>query len=253
MAAPLKQPQTQKPLTNVAVVRYKYKNKRFEIACYKNKVLSWRGGVEKDISEVLQTETIFKNVQRGIEAPTKDLKQAFKTTNEMEICKIILEKGQLQVSKKERKDGLEAKFKEIATIICDKCVNKETQKPFPVSVIENAMKELHFNIKMNKSSKVQAIELINVMKENKMPIERAQMKLKIDIPKQIGKKIKPDLQGLVINIEKELFGMKYQLTVYIDPGNYRPICDLVNKTTKGKGSVQVLDMAVQNLTDKQLL
>eukprot|EP01083_Nonionella_stella_P056025 147733_1 len=253
MAAPLKRPQTQKPLTNVAVVRYKYKNKRFEIACYKNKVISYRRGVEKDLSEVLQTETIFKNVQRGIEAPAKDLKQAFKTTNETEICKKILEKGQLQVSKKERKDGLEAKFKEIATIICNKCVNKETKKPFPVSVIENAMKELHCNIKMNKSSKVQAIELITVLKENNMTIERAQMKLKIDIPKNIGKKIKGDLQGLVVSIEKELFGMKYQLTVYIDPGNYRKICDLVNKTTKGHGSVQVLDMAVQNDTDEQLL
>eukprot|EP01083_Nonionella_stella_P223552 796608_1 len=250
MAAPLKQPQTQKPLTNVAVVRYKYKNKRFEIACYKNKVLSWRKGIEKDISEVLQTETIFRNVQRGISAPTKDLQQAFKTTNESEICKIILEKGQLQVSKKERKDELNAKFKEVATIICDKCVNKETKKPFPVSVIENAMKELHFNIKMNKSSKVQAVELIQVLKQNGMEIERAQMKLKIDIPKNIGKKIKPDLQGLVIQIEKELFGMKYQLTVYIDPGNYRKICDLVSKTTKGKGSVQVLDLAVQNFDEQ---
>ena len=215
--------------------------------------MSWRKGIEKDISEVLQTDTIFKNVQRGIEAPSKDLQQAFKTKKEEDICKIILEKGQLQVSKKERKDGLEAKFKEIATIICDKCVNKETKKPFPVSVIENAMKELHFNIKMNKSSKVQAVELISILQENKMPIERAQMKLKIDIPKKIGKKIKPDLQGLVVNIEKEIFGMKYQMTVYIDPGNYRNICDLVSKTTKGQGTVQVLDMAVQNLADEQLL
>eukprot|EP00483_Globobulimina_turgida_P011668 UN11690 len=94
------------------------------------------------------------------------------------------------------------------------------------------MKELHFNIKMNKSSKVQAVELICVLQENGMQIERARMKLKIDIPKNIGKKIKPDLQGLVINIEKELFGMKYHLTVYIDPGNYRKTCDLISKTAK---------------------
>jgi len=69
----------------------------------------------------------------------------------------------------------------------------------------------------------------------------------------LEKKIKPDLQGLVINIEKEIFGMKYQMTVFIDPGNYRNICDLVSKTTKGQGTVQVLDMAVQNLVDEQLL
>jgi len=35
----------QKRLTNVAVVRYKKKGKRFEVACYKNKVLNWRNGV----------------------------------------------------------------------------------------------------------------------------------------------------------------------------------------------------------------
>ena len=35
----------QKRLTNIAVVRYKKKGKRFEIACYKNKVVNWRNGV----------------------------------------------------------------------------------------------------------------------------------------------------------------------------------------------------------------
>lgn len=35
----------QKRLTNVAVVRYKKFGKRFEIACYKNKVLNWRNGM----------------------------------------------------------------------------------------------------------------------------------------------------------------------------------------------------------------
>ena len=35
----------QKRLTNVAVVRLKKKGKRFEIACYKNKVVNWRNGV----------------------------------------------------------------------------------------------------------------------------------------------------------------------------------------------------------------
>lgn len=40
-------------LTNVAVIRYKVKGKSFEIACYKNKVIDWRNGIEKNISEVL--------------------------------------------------------------------------------------------------------------------------------------------------------------------------------------------------------
>ena len=35
----------QKRLTNIAVVRYKKKGKRFEVACYKNKIVNWRNGM----------------------------------------------------------------------------------------------------------------------------------------------------------------------------------------------------------------
>ena len=58
-------PTNQKLLTNVAVIRSKKGGKRFEIACYKNKVLSWRQGVEKDLDEVLQSHTVFLNVSKG--------------------------------------------------------------------------------------------------------------------------------------------------------------------------------------------
>lgn len=45
MSKTLVQPIGQKRLTNVAVVRLKKLGIRFEIACYKNKVLSWRSSV----------------------------------------------------------------------------------------------------------------------------------------------------------------------------------------------------------------
>lgn len=38
-------PSNQLKLTNVAVVKMKRGGKRFEIACYKNKVMSWRSKV----------------------------------------------------------------------------------------------------------------------------------------------------------------------------------------------------------------
>ncbi|KRX45996.1 Ribosome maturation protein SBDS [Trichinella murrelli] len=39
-------PTNQMRHTNVAVVRMKKAGKRFEIACYKNKVLNWRSKIE---------------------------------------------------------------------------------------------------------------------------------------------------------------------------------------------------------------
>jgi ribosome maturation protein Sdo1 len=37
---------------------------RFELACYQNKVLDWRSGVEKDLDDVLQSDTVFSNVSK---------------------------------------------------------------------------------------------------------------------------------------------------------------------------------------------
>jgi len=44
MSASIFTPTNQIRLTNIAVVRQKKHGKRFEIACYKNKVMSWRKG-----------------------------------------------------------------------------------------------------------------------------------------------------------------------------------------------------------------
>lgn len=54
--ANIQQPVGQKLLTNVAIVKLKKGGKQFEIACYRNKIASWRGGQETDIAEVIHTD-----------------------------------------------------------------------------------------------------------------------------------------------------------------------------------------------------
>lgn len=49
----IKQPVGIVKLTNVAIIKHKVKGATFEIACYKNKVIDWRNGLENKISEVL--------------------------------------------------------------------------------------------------------------------------------------------------------------------------------------------------------
>ena len=64
MSRAISMPVTQVRLTNVAIVKLKKAGKRFEIACYKNMALNWRNGVETDIGEVLQTDSVFANVSK---------------------------------------------------------------------------------------------------------------------------------------------------------------------------------------------
>ncbi|CAL8348565.1 unnamed protein product [Arctogadus glacialis] len=150
-------PTNQIRLTNVAVVRMKRGGQRFEIACHKNKVVSWRSGAEKNLDEVLQTHSVFINISKGQVAKKDDLSKSFGTEDITEVCKQILAKGELQVSDKERHGQLETMFRDIATIVAEKCVNPETKRPYTVSMIERAMKDIHYSVKAYKSTKQQAV------------------------------------------------------------------------------------------------
>lgn len=126
-------PSAQVRLTNVAYVRLQKKGKRFEIACYRNKVLNWRNKMETDIREVLQIDTVFANVSKGMIANTKDLLDVFGTTDQLLVCKEILDKGELQVTEQERSALLESTFRDVAAIVADKSINPENNRPYTVS------------------------------------------------------------------------------------------------------------------------
>ena len=59
------------------------------------------------------------------------------------------------MSDKERSQQLESMFRDIATLVSEKCVNPDTKRPYPVGVIESAMKEVHYSVKPHKSTKMQ--------------------------------------------------------------------------------------------------
>nr|XP_042713728.1 ribosome maturation protein SBDS isoform X3 [Chrysemys picta bellii] len=210
---------------------------------FENKVLSLH---EKDIDEVLQTNTVFVNVSKGQVAKKEDLLKAFGTEDQTEICKTILTKGELQVSDKERHTQLEQMFRDIATIVAEKCVNPETKRPYTVILIERAMKDIHYSVKPNKSTKqqlmsLQALEVIRQLKET-MQIERAHMRLRFILPAKEGKKLKEKLKPLIKVIESEDFDEQLEIVCLIDPGCFREIDELIRCETKGKGSLEVLSL-----------
>lgn len=64
-------------------------------------------------------------------------------------------KGEIQVSAKERDNQSENLLKEIATIVAEKCVNPASKLPYPVAIIEKAIKDVHFAPHLGKSAKQQ--------------------------------------------------------------------------------------------------
>ncbi|KAJ3413611.1 hypothetical protein HDV05_007755 [Chytridiales sp. JEL 0842] len=241
-------PANQQKMTNVSVVRMKKGGKRFELACYKNKVMQWRNNIETDLDEVLQTHSVYTNVSKGHMASQEDLMNAFKTDDTAKIILEILKKGELQVAEKERSAQIETTLKEVATIVSEKCINPETKRPYTVTMIEKAMADLHFSVNTNKNTKQQALDVIKQLQEKKLiPISRAQMSLKIVLAGKDGKRLKDKLTPLLGEVEDEEWGDDYELICSIDPGNFRVITDLISTETKGRGQIEVL--SVKKITE----
>lgn len=247
----LKQPVTQVRLTNVIVVRLKKNGKRFEIACYRNKVLSWRNGTEKDLDEVLQVENVFSNVSKGIVANKKDLMECFQTTDIRKICVEILNKGELQISDKERNTVYESLVHEIATIVANKCIDLETNRPLTVARAEKEMKNIHFSVAPKKSAKQQALEVIRKLEE-KNHIRRASMRIKIQAPLKYAEQLKQRLQRYITSIESEDAEGNFKAVILIDPGSYREVDDTVKEETNREGFFEVLSLAAVEEGEKRL-
>ena len=248
-----------KKLTNVAVVRYKTHGMRFEIACYKNTVLSWRSGAEKDIDSVLQTTAIYLNVSKGIVAKEVDVKRVFGTSDEEKVCRLILEKGELQVGEKEREVEQESMTRDCVNVLVEKTINPETNRPYPHGMIESALKECHFSVDPTKSAKQQALAMIPKLVKL-FPIKRAPMGFKFTLMSEAMSDDEEEstdekallhflkehdaiIESKVTERDKQNKVTTTTVVCTIESSKYRP-CDTYAKASNGKCHLDVLSLSV---------
>jgi len=241
---PINQPSNQIKLTNVSIVRLKKGGKRFEIACYKNKVQEWRNGVETNLDDVLQISNVFTNVSKGEVAKSDDLQKAFRTSSVDEAVKEILKKGELQVGEKEREHDLTSLRKEIATLVAEKCVDPVTQRPYPVGMIEKAMAEAGVSVKVGKNAKSQVSETLRLIQSgSKLPIQRARMRVRVAVPAADGEGLEERIKSTAEQVERVEKGEMWEYVMLIDPPQFKALSDLVQKECQGRGRLETLTFA----------
>ncbi|KAK4989008.1 hypothetical protein LTR66_007167 [Elasticomyces elasticus] len=222
MPVGINQPSNQIRLTNVSLVRIKRGKKRYEIACYKNKVLEYRSGIETDLDNVLQIHNVFLNVSKGAVAPHADLQKSFPKMSLDEIILEILQKGELQVGEKERNAQLDRVHNEVVGIVSGKLVDPKTKRVYTTGMIEKALDQLSSQgaqaaqhekahpsnasgtstptsgeergkptwtgVVTTRSAKSQALDAMKALIAHQpIPVARARMRLRITCPTSIAK------------------------------------------------------------------
>ncbi|KAG0160861.1 hypothetical protein PDIDSM_8393 [Penicillium digitatum] len=232
---PINQPSNQIKFTNVSVVRLKKGKKRFELACYKNKLLEYRSGAEKDLDNVLQVPTVFLSVSKAQTAPSARLTKAFGAgTPREEILQEILRKGEVQVGERERKDILERVEKEVLDIVSGRLVDPSTKRVYTPGMIHKALdqltsasgqqqtqasgeangdgeekpsqpkKPLWTGVSANRSAKIQALDAMKALIAwQPIPVMRARMRLRVTCPVALLKQSVKAASGPASIKEKE--------------------------------------------------
>ena len=297
-------------------MRLKKGKKRFEIACYKNKVLEWRSGTEKDLDNVLQIPSVFFSVSKGQTAPNAELAKAFgKHVPVDSIILEILSKGELQVGEKERNAELDRMHAEVIDIVAGKLVNPKNNRVYTPGMIEKALDILSqqgaqshskdsdsksasgpatpatpssknddlakadgkerakgsptwTGVVTTKSAKSQALDAMKALIAHQpIPIKRARMRIRVSCPasalKQPAKSvlktgdqgaqakstgtIKDCIISVIETVEaQDTTGDEWEVTGYAEPGALKVLGDFLGAETKGRGNIEVLDMAVMH-------
>ncbi|KAL3308914.1 hypothetical protein Ciccas_012549 [Cichlidogyrus casuarinus] len=251
-------PENQKRLTNISVVKLKKHGYRFELACYPNKVKSWRDKIETDLDQVLQARVIFQNVHKGEFASKKELSVAFADSSEEDILKFILCNGEIQTTELERQAEIQALFKDVAKIIADKCVNPDNNRQYTISMVERMMQECHVNLRSNRTAKQQALSVIKQLRANEnLKISPASVDIKLTIDKRCLNQV---INGILQNLshltrEDESDAMLYEMTAIIEPENYHTLIKYLNSHIKGRYALEILGntrMLVSQMTKPRL-
>ena len=138
---------------------------------------------------------------------------------------------------------LSSLFKDVASIIAEKCINPKTQRPYTITMIERALRDCHFSVDPKRSAKQQALQArplalfsgqswhslcgdegmsarsvvhppgkcelqpvcmqaVQPLKAQ-LPIERARMRLKIQVPSRSREELMAILESKQATIESQ--------------------------------------------------
>ena len=125
------------------IAKYEYCGEHFEILVDPDLAADYRNpdGPDVAIEDLLAVEEIFKDSKKGDKASDEAMNKIFETTDPIEVSKIILEKGTVQLTADQKRKMQEDKRKLVINKIAKEAVNPQNGLPHPVQRIENACDE----------------------------------------------------------------------------------------------------------------
>ena len=151
-------------LEDAVIARYETGGNRFEILIDPKSAQEYKEGDDIDWEDAIAADGIWTDSAKGDRAPEHLVNDTFESTDLIEIYKIILTEGNIQLTSQQRNEMVDKKRKQIIAHVVANAMNPQTGGPHPPQRIENAIDEARFSIDPMEAIERQVEKLIKSIK-----------------------------------------------------------------------------------------
>lgn len=169
-------------LDNSVLARLEKGGKRYELLVDPDMVDDFKIDPESvNLDDFLAMDEVFHDAKSG-ERPTEEaIENTFATQDILQITKIILDKGSIQLTTNQRKAIVERMRQKIIHHIHSQAVDPKTKSPHPVTRIELALDESRYSVDPFKKLELQIKEAVDKLKPL-IPLSFETIRLAFKIP-----------------------------------------------------------------------
>jgi ribosome maturation protein SDO1 len=224
--------------TKFTIVRLTVAGDRFEIIVKPDPALEYKTGKRSDFSSVLVSDEVYSDANKGSRASTEKLTKHFGTTDQTEVAKQILAKGELNLTTDQRRKMVDEKRRQIVQFVNRSFVDPKTHLPHPIVRIEAALDEARVNIDPFKKAEDQAKMIVDALRKT-LPLKSETVRLTVTVPPTHAAqsysilKSSGDFKG-----EEWLSDGSLRAVIEMNAGMRASFLDRIGSVTKGSAQVK---------------
>ncbi|WP_148882811.1 ribosome assembly factor SBDS [Thermococcus aciditolerans] len=223
------------------IARLKTHGETFEILVDPYLARDFKEGRDVPIEDVLATPYVFKDAHKGDKASEHEMEKIFGTSDPYEVAKVILRKGDVQLTAEQRRQMLEDKRRYIATVIHRHAVDPRTGFPHPVDRILRAMDEAGVHVDLFKDAEAQIPGVIKAIRPL-LPIKMEMKVIAVKVPGDYVGKAYGEIRKFG-KIKREEWGSdgSWMFLIEIPGGIEEEFYEKLNALTRGEAVTKLIE------------
>ncbi|HEV8595776.1 MAG TPA: ribosome assembly factor SBDS [Thermoplasmata archaeon] len=240
MAKELRSDRTDDLFKQFVIARIEKAGERFEVLVKPDAVQKIRDGKEVDVLSNLAIDEVFRDAHKGSKASSEKMKEFFETDDPLEVAKILIKKGEIQLTTDQRRQMQEQKRRQIVQYIAANAINPQTGAPHPPQRIEIAMEEAKVHVDPFKPIEEQVKEILDALRPL-IPIRFEKARIAIRLSAEDAAKCFSDIRAFGMILKEEWLGTGHWVGVVEMPaGMQTDFLERMNAKTKGNIEAKIL-------------